>query len=501
MRPTESHTERVGREDLVLFINAAFCCTRQHEFYTDAAGQALTIEFLHLYILGNYRRLYARSLAAGINHFNQALVLFNLLASGSETPASFREEEGTLIRAGLRALPPQRALRLLEKLRERRINNRRTRAVIRDYLANRPDPVFDAVKYRPRIRSAARHAHLELPGEIGRFLFGDRRKAPFQTEMLEQFRQASYSREAVYNLPYTVAEGLARKHGIPRDVFLARIEERMTAGEKLRLQGVAEQTRGVSLEIDLGRVPLTRLALYLLSLPQEVREARREELEAALTAAARRTVRRAPFRLGKVAAVLDRSYSSSGSQEKRRRPLAVALAASTLLRIASQEYRAFWTVPTADELLVTARGQTDLATPLLDALEWGAEVVVIVSDGYENDPPGAVGEIARVFRRRLDPERKVSIIHANPVFDSESYAPRTLGSAVPTVGLRDAEDLPTMLGFARFADGSAPLSLLEEYLAVRVRELLNLDGSRHAGRTEPVPQDETGLQTALTEVS
>ena len=34
----ETPSQRVGREDLVLFINAAFSCTRQHEFYTDARG-------------------------------------------------------------------------------------------------------------------------------------------------------------------------------------------------------------------------------------------------------------------------------------------------------------------------------------------------------------------------------------------------------------------------------------------------------------------------------
>ncbi|MEZ4361539.1 MAG: hypothetical protein R3B48_15235 [Kofleriaceae bacterium] len=95
-----------------------------------------------------------------------------------------------------------------------------------------------------------------------------------------------------------------------------------------------------------------------------------------------------------------------------------------------------------------------------------------MSDGYENDPPRGAAEVARVFRQRLDPERRVSIIHLNPVFDAEHYAPRALGAAIPTVGLRDAEDLLTMLGFARFADGSAPLSELEAYLATRVRGVL-----------------------------
>src|SRR4051812_11995065 len=111
--------ERVAREDLVLFINACFTCTGQREFYGDGRGQAVSIEFLHAYILGNYRRLYARTLAAGINHFNQAQIITNLLATGRDTPPAERPEEGRLLAAALRALPPQRAFRIFEALRER----------------------------------------------------------------------------------------------------------------------------------------------------------------------------------------------------------------------------------------------------------------------------------------------------------------------------------------------------------------------------------------------
>jgi hypothetical protein len=220
---------------------------------------------------------------------------------------------------------------------------------------------------------------------------------------------------------------------------------------------------------------LTELAVYLLSLADVDRERARSSFEAAFDRAARRASRRSPQRLGRVAAILDRSYSSSGSSEKRRRPLAVAWAVSRLLRIAAHEYRAFWTPSLDDELLVRAEGQTDLASPLLDALEWGADLVLIISDGFENDPPHGAAEVARVFRERLDPKRRTSLVHLNPVFDSEYYVPHNIGSAIPTVGLRDAEDLLTMLGFARFADGSAPLSELEAYLAERVHRLLQSD--------------------------
>lgn len=468
--------ERVAREDLVMFVNACFACTGQREYYGTAYGQAVSIEFLHEYTLVNYRRLYARTLAAGINHFNQALIIVNLLATGRDVTAESRAEEGALIGAALRRLPPPRAYRALEELRARRVNNRRARAVAAAYLASRPDAAFDAVKYRSKLRVVAVHAHLRLPGELAAFLHRGFERRTYETPIFETFRQAHYAREAVFRLPYTVAEGLAAKHGIPRAELIAKTADQMTLGEKLRLQRAAERTGAEAPEVELSRVGLTRLAIYVLALSAEERAARHDELDAALDGAARRAWSRAPLGLGRVAAVLDRSWSSSGSEEKRRRPLAVALAVSRLLRAASREYRAFWTVPLDDDLTLEARGQTDLAEPLLAALEWGADQVIIVSDGFENSPPRGAAEVARVFRERIDRQRRVSLVHVNPVFDDTSYAPRTLGAALPTVGLRDAEDLLTMLGFARFADGTAPLDELETYLARRVGELLDTEG-------------------------
>ncbi|MBW4562379.1 MAG: hypothetical protein KME32_14745 [Mojavia pulchra JT2-VF2] len=470
-----NRVEQVAREDLVMFINACLACTGQREFYDDAYGQRVSIDFLHDYILGNYRLLYARSLAAGINHFNQAQIILKLLATGKDTLPQHKEEEGALIAHALNALPPQRAWGVLQQLRQRRINNRRSRAIARDYLSMRRDINFHAVKYRPKVRAIAVHAHLKLHGELGNFLFRNWKQKVYETELFEKFRQAHYSAEAIYELPFTVAEGLAVKHKVKRDVFLSRIQQQMTVGEKLRLQGAAERTEKVEIDLDFGRLPLTKLALYILSLPLETRKQQWDVFNSAMERSARLVLKKAPLKLGKVAAVLDCSYSSSGSSEKRRRPLGVAVATHYLLQAASKEYRPFWTVPTADALQVYAHGQTDLATPLLAALGSGADLVVIVSDGCENYPPKGAAEVLRVYRSKLDPWRRTSIIHCNPVFNSEDFSLRALSPTIPTVGLRDAEDLPTMLGFARFADGSAALSELEAYLAERVQQMLASD--------------------------
>lgn len=474
--------ERSDREDLVMFVNAGFASTRQGEFYTNRGEQSVSIEFLHQYVLANYRRLYARSLAAGINHFHQSLIIANLLSAGAPNDAADRAEEGELITAALRRLPANRAFGLLAALGRRRINNRRTRAIVKAYLMSRQEPTFDMVKYRTKYRAAVAHAHVRLADEHGSFLFRLKDQRRYQTALFEQYRQGHFSAQAIYGLPFTVAESLAEKHGVPRDVFLRKIEPKLTATERLRLQSSADRAGEVDWEIDLGRVPLTRLALYILSLPTKERCERGSELHEAMQRAAMRALERMPWRLGRVAAILDRSRSTAGSREKRNRPFAVALAASYLLRSAANEYRAIWTPtltppPAQDawEFLNLPAGQTCLAEPLLDALEWRPDLVVIVSDGYENDPPRSVDQVAQVFRQRLGGASDPEIVHFNPVFDAYRFSPRTLGPTIPTVGLRDAEDAGTMFGFARFASGKGTLVELEEYLAARVRQMLESD--------------------------
>jgi len=471
--------EKSEREDLVMFVNTCFAATRQNEYYTDRYEVSVSIEFLHQYVMVNYRRLYARALAAGINHFNQAFIIVNLLASGAPTDPEQRSEEGELIAAALRSLPANRVFGLFKKLQQHRINNRRTRAVVKRYLQWRTEPAFDAIKYRNKYQAAAAHAHAKLDDELGLFLFDLKKNRTYQTELLDKYRQAHYSAAAIYELPFTVAESLAQKHGIPRDVFLRKINHKMTAAEKLRYQTTAARTKGARLDFHLSRAPITKLALYVLSLPIADRIARAEELGAAFQNSARRALARSPMSLGRVAAVLDRSRSASGSREKRNRPLAVALAASYLLRQASTEYRAFWTMLLDNESLeFTAQpaGQTTLAEPLIDALEWEPDLVVIVSDGYENDPPLLVDQVARVYREKIagqnSNDTSPEIIHLNPVFDADHFSPRQLGRSIATVGLRDAEDIATMLGFAKFALGSASLNELETYLAFRACKML-----------------------------
>ncbi|SDL51879.1 hypothetical protein SAMN05216298_4195 [Glycomyces sambucus] len=474
----ESVADLVAAEDVLLFVNAAVAATGQDEFHTGRARQEWSVDFLHEYMLVNYRDLYAAALALGINDRNKARIVLRLLQSGADATPEQRRTEGRLIRRVLRELPVNRVYRLFTALAKAKVNNRRTRAVMREWLTARPDLGFEAVKYRGAFKRAALHAHLDLDGlpgdagaELASFLFAPMATGRYRVPLFETWRRAHFDRSAVFELPYTVAEGFSAERGIPRQVFLEQIAPNLTRNERLRLQ----RSGGTAVALDaaaLGRMPLTRLAAYVLAIPTEEREERREELTGALRAAALRAAGDRARTWGKVAAVLDDSYSSSGSNEKRRRPLVVALGAHFLLDALAGEYRPLWLSGNEDALLAEPRGVTALGDRILDALETRPDTLVVVSDGWDNAPTGLAAEVLRVWATRLDPERRTAIVHLNPVFDADGIGVRRLAPSVPTAGVRDAEDLPELMAFARFDDGRAGIEELRAAVDARVERWL-----------------------------
>ena len=474
----------VAAEDVLLFVNAAITATGQREFRSTARQQQLSLDFLHEYVRVNYRRVYSAALALDINDHNAVRIVQGLLETAAEATAAEKRAEGRLIAARLAKLPPQRVYRLFRALRAARVNNRRTRAIMRDWLSARPDPAHDAVKYRTGLKTAARHVHLRFDSpadEIGDFLFRPGRRPRYRHPLLDAWRRAHYEQGAVAELPFSVAEGFAARHGMKREVFLERMVPRMTRLERLRTVErlrTAGRRAGADAplpaDVDLAGMPLTRLALYVLSLGFDVRSAHREELTRALRAAARRAAGPQAGSWGKVAGVLDDSYSSSGSGEKRRRPLAVALACHFLLEAlaAPGGYAALWTSGGTDPLLARPWGPTPLGIRVLDALELGPDRLVVVSDGWDNAPPGLAGEVLRVWRTRLDPDRRTAVVHVNPVYDAAGFDVRRLAPGVPTAGIRDAEDLPALVEIAQFAEGRTGAEALYAYLDRRVERFV-----------------------------
>ncbi len=463
--------DRVCREDLLLFVNAGFTATGQGGYYHGVEQERLSLEFLHSYMAVNYRRLYTLLLAAGLNHFNLGHAVQTLLTLGSPQDKAEKQTENELLDLALRSLPPQRAYRLFEKLARARVNNRRCRALMRTYLQSRRDLAFDAVKYRARLRTAVLHAHLCVDQEVKRFLFEGAQSRPYSHPILESYRQAHFDQRAIYELPFTVAQGLAQRKGIPKEEFLEKIAPRMTEREKLRWQQAGAQS------FDPAKADLIELCLYALRLPI----GERMELLGQAQERAQDLARQLQLKLllgdRRMAAVLDRSRSSIGSERARRRPLAVALAFHLTLQASGVAYSAHWSHPTPRLEDLAPVGHTALGDSLLEALRQKPDFVVVVSDGRENAPSGACEALAYTVERRL-PGVAPIWLHLNPVFDPEEFQPLSLGPNWPVLGLRRIEDFPLAFELARFARGKASGVELESYLEARVKGALGAYSGR-----------------------
>lgn len=180
--------QRVAREDVLLFMNAARAGTAQEEFYEGEEAQSLSLDFLHEYMLVNYRELYARTLVMGLNHDNVGLVVGCLLSAGAPEDVSEREVEAGLIAWALESLPAPQAYKALRRLRHWGVNNARARQAIWHYLATRQDLPFHVIKYRGYIKALARHAHLRFGEETMRLLFkGGRRAGALRSRSMSSF--------------------------------------------------------------------------------------------------------------------------------------------------------------------------------------------------------------------------------------------------------------------------------------------------------------------------
>lgn len=455
--------DRVCREDVLLFVNAGLTATGQGGFYHGLEQERLSLEFLHSYIAVNYRRFYTLLLVGGLNHFNIAQAVQTLLSSACPQGESEKQSENTILGLALKSLPPQRAYRLFEKLARARVNNRRCRALLRSYLENRKDLAFDAVKYRARLRATVLHAHLSVPAEVKRFLFEGAKSGPYTIEILETYRQAHFDQRAIYELPFSVAQGLAQRKGIPQEEFLEKIAPRMTEREKLRWQQAGAQA------FDPAKADLIELCLYCLRLPPSEREDLLHKAKERARALAEQLGLASLLGPNRVAAVLDRSRSSFGSERARRRPLAVALALHLTLQAAfGSRYSAHWSHPTPCLPELAPVGYTALGDSLLEALKQKPDMVVVVSDGRENAPGGACESIAQAVEQRLTGPAPLWL-HLNPVFDPEEFQPLSLGPSWPVLGIRRIEDFPLAFELAKFVRGKANGADLESYLEARLK--------------------------------
>ena len=150
---------------------------------------------------------------------------------------------------------------------------------------------------------------------------------------------------------------------------------------------------------------------------------------------------------GNVAVVVDNSVSTLGSGERQFHPIAMIGAIEHIIRATSANVTSFYTGDSPNGLL-RATGATNLRKPLVDALLTRPDLVLIVSDGYENVRGGSVSQIVS---SKAVKDSGIAVMHLNPVAAAEAgQGARSLSPDIQTFAVAAPDQLPmiTLIGLA-----------------------------------------------------
>lgn len=456
----------------VLLEYLSFACTGtgQATFYNTKQEQETALSQLHTAALAENRRIYALSALLPINDRSKQLVLLNLLIAGLRGQDA--ELEWQLIVAVAQTLPFNRTLNLFLEMQQLGVNNSRTRRLGK-WLWNRYGDAYRAIKYRPKFRAFLRHCHIPegsnpSKAELHRWLFGKLNQADQvqHNPLLAARLAATQDYEAVFTLPFDIARDIAVcQHQRQATEFTQEfaLRGKLTRKEQLRAQARSE------VEVDYRKFSLLELLRHLYQHPVEW-----ERIAPVLDEKAQQLASQMHLP-PKVALVVDNSQSAIGSPERLYYPLAVIEAIARLcLAVENSAVQAFYVGAPMDGSWLKAQGGTELRQPLSQAIAERPDLVVILSDGYENT---SAGSVAQLLNTRAVRESGIAIIHLNPVSAAESGGVRRLADTVPTFGLSLPEQLPL---FALLGQAYTQPAVLEAFFD-RIEQALK-GGNYYAAR-------------------
>src|SRR5579871_2711881 len=318
------------------------------------------------------------SLAQGVTAWQRARILYQLLERSrhgmSEGDRKLLDRVGVLL---LVSLNPDTVLTVFLALRRARANHKHTTRAIASYLLNHPDMEDMAAKRCPAVQECLEHA------------LGKATARASMRHLIEPDGNREYVRRHLLRFTWEPArvEALAALLGRGKHEQEPTFPEsadyrRHYTHYETQLEGVTAPPETVT-ATNRGEIASLLTHLY--------RGGSTPALVSALEAAVARASVRLPRFHGKLVMVLDASSSMRGYGERAYCTLAQSFALERVLQQRCDAYQVLvvggfgW--PPAPE------GPTDLAKPLLDALEHQPDLVVIVSDGYENCYEG---DLARV---------------------------------------------------------------------------------------------------------
>ena len=420
------------------YLNMAMTFTAQKEFYTSTSEQVTSFKETCSDMILSERMFLSHSLLMPINDVVKQYIIAILLKSSKDVPKETKHLENRIILTALKNMQPNRAIKTFSLIKDMRINNARTKWLAVQFL-NSLNQELHPVKYRKHLKKLIEHAHIkpEADDEVFDFLFN--KKTSFNTPLFNDYIKAKTDPEYVYKLPYSVALGFKSLHKIPDEEFMKRFKK-FTKAEKLDIQEKAKKA-GTRVAIDLTKYAPTEMLKYFRSYPDN-------SSQAAFDDSTKKIASSLPFSFDDACILLDNSQSMYGSEQKKFHPISVAESVAYVLINLTKDPKHANIITTNEpyKFMCGVGGASNLSKGLLKALKNKPELLVIISDGYENAPfSGLASQVIESYMKKIDKSSKTTIIHLNPVYAPEADGVKKLSNLVDTFGIRDERQLYLIL--------------------------------------------------------
>lgn len=461
------------------FLDVATAAGGRATFYNTTAEQLAVEASAHTGMLKLDRGVYAAVLAGPGVTDRARQVGARLLLDRPWTAAAatlFDEPAETMLLGRMAAaLPVPRRLKLFGDLASGRVNNARARKLILRQILGEERLEWWCVRYRTKLETALAHAWGQRTVGILRGVLGKPtatrtavetallarlvdRWAPgrdpatvhecvgfalgvedgLRLPLLVAYHQAKANLPAGARLPYETLEGIRSTFHRGSSWTSADVLEltagQLTGSQRLQLDRRAAEL-GVDVALDLGDAGYDATRLYLYALARGLTA----EVAEALQARAARTGARLPLGARHVGLVLDGSASMAGGATQPLRPLAVMLALRDAVAAACEQVTEIWCGGHPDDGgLVRPAGATALAGGLLAALAAAPDLIVLVTDGYENAPAGRTAEVLAAARRL---GIGTPVVQLSPVVAAEASGVRGVAEQVPVLPVHRPEAL------------------------------------------------------------
>lgn len=383
----------------------------------------------------------------------QARILFQVLAhSRVELPTEVGRMLDRITAQLLTTLEPSHVLNVFLAMRRARANHKHTRRAILRYLLNHPQLEELASERRPSLVDCLEHAlGKNVARACARFIAEGNEQVNYVRRHLLRFAQDPERVRKVMVALYRKGEQL-----VSRRPLVTALPTRVVAREEEVPRTITATNR--------GEIAATLVHIY--------RGGSNAELNAAVQLYVHEAATALPRFDGTVALVLDASASTQGYGEREF----CCISQSQAFRLVLEQCCAKLHVVQMGGAGELARpeGDTDLATALLDALDTDADVVAIVTDGYENHHQG---DLARVVASLPNAGVQTPVVFCHSKFSGkDDLALRRPAPGLPELEFWHQQDFAEVLLYL-FAQARSPKG--EAFLRQELgRRLVGLETER-----------------------